>query len=322
VGAGLARSGLARRTALGTATLLIGANLPDVDVLAYVDGPGADLAFRRGWTHGIPALIVLPFLLTGALLLLNRGIRRAGRAGLPSGVVPHEILLLSAVSILTHPILDTLNTYGVRWLMPFAGRWFYGDTLFIVDPWLWLVLTMGLVLGRGRGRKRARGFNDRGTRPARVALGVAGAYVVGMAALGLAARTITQRELESDGGRIDQLMVGPRPLTPLVRQVVAAEGNWYRVATFRWLSRPHLDPASERRFPRPRPDDPALAAARATPAGERFLLWARFPAVQVEPGPAGGSLIHLIDLRYANRPDTGFGTVTVASASPPAELSR
>ena len=38
VGAGLARSGLARRTALGTTTLLIGANLPDVDVLAYFWG--------------------------------------------------------------------------------------------------------------------------------------------------------------------------------------------------------------------------------------------------------------------------------------------
>jgi inner membrane protein len=320
VGAGLARSGLSRRTALGTATLLIGANLPDIDVLAYLDGPGADLAFRRGWTHGIPALIVLPFLLTGAMLLLDRAIRRAGRAGLPSGVVPREILLLSAVSILTHPILDTLNTYGVRWLMPFAGQWFYGDTLFIVDPWMWLMLAMGLMVGRER--KTARGFSNRGTRPARIALGLAATYVLGMAVLGAGARIIAKRELEAGGGRIDRLMVAPYLVTPLVRQVVAAEGNGYRVATFRWLGRPHIDPASERRFPRPRPDDPALATARATPLGGRFLRWARFPAVQVEPNPAGGSLIHLIDLRYADRPDAGFGTVTVATPSSPAELAR
>ena len=71
VGAGLARSGLARRTALGTTTLLIGANLPDVDVLAYFWGPAADLAFRRGWTHGILALALWPFVLTGAMLLLR-----------------------------------------------------------------------------------------------------------------------------------------------------------------------------------------------------------------------------------------------------------
>jgi len=320
VGAGLARSGLARRTALGAATLLIGANLPDVDVLAYLDGPGADLAFRRGWTHGVPALIVLPFVLTGAMLLLDRLIRRAGRAGLPSGVRPREVLLLSAVAILSHPILDTLNTYGVRWLMPFAGQWFYGDTLFIVDPWMWLILATGLIVGRNR--KAARGFSDRGTRPARIALGIAAGYVIGMAGLGVAARNIASRELEAGGGRIDRLMVAPLPLTPLVRQVVAAEGDFYRVATFRWLPRPHLDLRSERRFPRPRPDDPALAAARATSLGGRFLSWARFPAVQVEPGPEGGSLIHLIDLRYADRADAGFGTVTIASARPPAELSR
>ena len=320
MGACLARSGLGRRTTLGTATLLIGANLPDIDVLAYLDGPGADLAFRRGWTHGIPALIVLPFLLTGAMLLLDRATRRVGRAGLPSGVVPREVLRLSAVSILTHPILDTLNTYGVRWLMPFAGRWFYGDTLFIVDPWMWLVLAMGLVVGRRQ--RTARGFGDRGARPARIALGVAAAYVFGMALLGVTARNIARRELDTDAGRVDQLMVAPRLLTPLVRQVVAAQGDSYRLSTFRWLGRPHIDPGSERRFARPRRDDPALAAARTTSLGSRFLVWARFPMVQVEPGPDGGSLIHLIDLRYADRAGAGFGSVTVAVASPPAALAR
>jgi inner membrane protein len=314
VGAGLARSGLGRRTTLGTATLIIGANLPDIDVLAYTDGPGADLAFRRGWTHGIPALIVLPFVLTGALLLLDRAVRRAGRAGLPSSVVPGEILRLSAIAILTHPILDTLNTYGVRWLMPFAGQWFYGDTLFIVDPWMWLVLGLGLTVGRGG--------KSRGARPARMALAVAAAYVLGMAVLGVTGRAIARRELEAQGGPVDHLMVAPRLVTPLERQVVAAQGDRYRLATFRWLARPHLDPASERWFERPRADDPALAAARTTPLGRRFLIWARFPAVQVEPGPAGGSVIHLMDLRYADRPGTGFGSATVAVASPPAALTR
>jgi inner membrane protein len=318
VGAALARSGLGRRTALGTATLLIGANLPDIDVLAYADGPAADLAFRRGWTHGIPALIVLPLLLTGAMVLLDRGGRRLRHAGLPSGVVPREILRLSAIAILTHPILDTLNVYGMRWLMPFNGRWFYGDTLFILDPWLWLVLAAGVVLGRPR--RTHRGYLEHGTRPARAALAVATAYMVGMLLLGLAARGIARRELQASGVPVERLMVAPQLVTPLVRQVVAAQGDAYRVATFRWLGRPHLDPASWRSVPRPRADDPALAAARATPLGRRFLGWARFPAVQVEAAPGGGSLIHLIDLRYADRPGAGFGTVTLAVAAPPAAL--
>jgi inner membrane protein len=34
----------------------------------------------------------------------------------------------------------------VRFLYPFDRRWFYGDTLFIVDPWVWLLLGAGVAL--------------------------------------------------------------------------------------------------------------------------------------------------------------------------------
>ena len=30
--------------------------------------------------------------------------------------------------------------------MPFSERWFYGDALFIIDPWLWLLLAAGVVI--------------------------------------------------------------------------------------------------------------------------------------------------------------------------------
>jgi inner membrane protein len=310
VGAALARSGLGRRTALGTATLLIGANLPDVDALAYLDGPAADLAFRRGWTHGLPALVVLPFLLTAGVVLFDRLARRVGRAVLPSGVVPRQVLLLAAVSIVSHPILDTLNTYGVRWLMPFRGDWYYGDTLFIMDPWLWLVLGIGVAASRAA--RGTRVHKSAATRPARIALATAGAYVVGMALMGVAARGIARRELNALGGPpVERLMVGPRPISPFVRQVVAQQADSYRVGSFRWLGTPHVEPGSLRVFPRPRPDDPALLAARAEPLGRRFLGWARFPTMQVEASPGGGSLVHLIDLRYADRANAGFGSVTV-----------
>jgi len=43
-----------------------------------------------------------------------------------------------------------MNTYGIRLLMPFDERWFYGDTLFIIDPWIWLVLAAGVLLARQR----------------------------------------------------------------------------------------------------------------------------------------------------------------------------
>jgi inner membrane protein len=287
-----------------------------VDVLAYLDGPGGDLAFRRGWTHGLPALLVLPFVLTAVMLLFDRAVRRAGHEVLPSGVKPRQVLLLAAVSILTHPILDTLNTYGMRWLMPLRGDWFYGDTLFIADPWVWLTLGLGVALSRPR--RGSRGYMVNVGRPARIALAAGGAYIVAMLLSGLAARGIARRELDGLGGApVERLMVAPRPVTPFVRSVVALQGGVYRVGTFRWLTRPHVETATLRTFPASRPEDPPILAARATRLGRRFLGWARFPTVQVEPNPAGGSLVHLIDLRYADRPGAGFGSVTV----PVAELS-
>ena len=133
------------------------------------------------------------------------GRRRLRREAPPSGVRPGQLLLLSCVSILSHPVLDTLNTYGVRWLMPFSGRWFYGDTLFIVDPWLWLALGVGVFLSR-RGRT---------TRSARVALWLAFGYAMAMAVGAVAARRIAAAELASISGAPVDRLIGV-PLSDLV----------------------------------------------------------------------------------------------------------
>jgi inner membrane protein len=293
---------------------LVGANLPDVDAMAYFFGPAADLAFRRGWTHGVLALGLWPLVLTGAMMLVDRVARWARRASLPSGLMPGQLLLLSTVAILSHPILDTLNTYGMRWLMPFSGRWYYGDTLFIVDPWLWLVLGAGVMLPRAR-----RG----GTRVARVALGVSVAYIGAMAASTLAARGAAGAEITAITGEpARRLMVSPFPVNPFRREVVVEQEEVYRTAGFRWLALPHLDSASVRVFPKGPAGHPAVQAAARTTLGRRFLGWARFPTFQLEPAGAGAFVVHIIDLRYADRPGHRFGSVsipvTVAVGSGPA----
>jgi inner membrane protein len=295
---------------MGTATLLIGANLPDIDALSYLDGPAADLQFRRGWTHGILALVLLPFILTGLILLADRLFRRLRRAALPSAVLPREVLLLSFAAVLTHPVLDTLNTYGVRWLMPFSGRWFYGDTLFIVDPWIWLILGAGVVLSRRR--RNAVGLRAEQARPARIALGLTGVYLLGMWLAGRAAGRTAVAELRMiTGAPVDDVMVSPVPANPFVRTVVASQGELYRVAEFRWLHSPHLTPASIQTFSRSRPDHPAVTAALGTPLARRFLGWARFPVVQLEVEPEGRYLVRIVDLRYAHPSAGGFGSVTI-----------
>ena len=282
--------------------MLIGANLPDVDVLAYLWGPGADLAFRRGWTHGVLALGLWPFVLAGAMLLLHRTLRRRRREPPSSQADPKQLLLLSCLSIWSHPVLDTLNTYGVRWLMPFSGRWFYGDTLFIVDPWVWLTLGLGVAASRLRAS----------TRPARAALWLTFAYAAAMAASAVAARQITQEEMAAISGEpVRRLLVSPAPVNPFRRQVVAELEKVYRTGEFRWLSDPHVDRASVRVYPKGPREYPAVRSAASTTQGRRFLGWARFPAFRVERGPEGRVTVHIVDLRYADRPGVRFGAVSI-----------
>ena len=145
VGASLAATGLGEKTRGAAAALIVGANLPDIDVLSYAVGSDEALGFRRGWTHGFLALIVLPAILALAIWWWEH--RAAGdRAG--KDLSGRWILALSYLAVFTHPALDWLNTYGMRWLMPFDGTWYYGDAVFIVDPWLWLILGLAWLSGQ------------------------------------------------------------------------------------------------------------------------------------------------------------------------------
>ena len=313
VGAALARSGLGRRTALGATALIVGANLPDLDALAYFDGPGADLQWRRGWSHGVLALVVLPVALTALLLLLHRWSRRTRWNALT--LAPKQLLLLSFIAILSHPALDTLNTYGVRWLMPFSSSWFYGDTLFIVDPWVWLALALGVYFSRRRARHR----RSAPERPAQVALAAISLYVGAMALSSMAAARIVASEVSSLSGKtVQATMAGPVPLQPLVREFVTQQEGEYRVGTFRWLARPHVNRTEVLTFPRGRPSYPAVSQAVESPIGRRFLGWARFPTFEIEHLGGAEYLVHIVDLRYARSPGDRFGTVSIPVTLPAA----
>ena len=286
VGAALAQAGLKRRTGLAAATLMIGANFPDVDVVAVPFGRAIDL--RRGWTHGVLALVVLPFVLTALVLAWDRWVRRdVERARAP--VVPRQVLLLAALSILTHPTLDWLNSYGLRWLMPFDGRWFHGDALFIIDPWLLAVLGLGVWLVRRRERSGAA----HASRPARVALGIATAYGLAMLALHERAEQVARRGLSSDARQAVALWVTPSPANPLRWRVLVDDGTSYQRGSAHVFGA--FDLGGE--LTHKNATDPAALAASRTLAGRRFLDWARMPYYSVERA-ADGTHVTISDARY------------------------
>lgn len=304
LGAALAEAGLRRKTPLATATLLIGANLPDVDgILYWVASPDSAYGFRRGWTHGVLALAVWPFVLTAAMLAWDRWVRRR-RHPETAPALGGTLLWLALLAVCTHPLLDWFNTYGIRWLMPFSRRWFYGDVLFIADPWVWLALGLGWWASR---RRRAAGAPGAG-RPARLALAVTAAYVLLMGASGAAARQVARGALAARGYVEPRVMAGPEPLTPFRRQIVADVGPGYLLGTVDWLRRPLF--VAEGSLIVKGDGAPEVAAAERTPRGEAFVRWARFPFFLVERGPAG-TVVRMVDARYTLDPDARFAALSV-----------
>lgn len=102
-------------------------------------------------THGVLAMVILPILLTGIMLAFDRFIRLKKHPH-KKPAKPIALLALAYLGTLSHPFLDWLNTYGVRLLMPFDTSWFYGDTLFIIDPWVWLLMGASVVYAYSKKR--------------------------------------------------------------------------------------------------------------------------------------------------------------------------
>ena len=137
---GIALSRAGGKDGLGSPILAAAANLPDIDVFGTLIGQQY-LDFHRGVTHAVVGLAGLALLMAG----VTYGITRTRKSWAESArFLP--ILHVCLIGLLSHPLLDFLNDYGVRPWLPFDGRRYYGDLISIVDPWIWLILWSGLAL--------------------------------------------------------------------------------------------------------------------------------------------------------------------------------
>ena len=334
----LAAAGLRRATPLAAAALVAGANAPDIDVFSGLFGDYAPIAFRRGWTHGLLALALWPFALTGVLLAWDRHVRRRrDPAAAPARAGP--LLAVAAIGVVTHPALDWLNNYGLRWLMPFDGRWFYGDAVFIIDPWLWLVLGGAALLTFSQSRlARVRWavffalasvlifFNaalvptasialwTAGVaalvairwrfaaasavaleRAAQSALALAAVYIVALVAASSAARSDVRAAAAARGIEAEEVSLAPAPANPFRGDVVVMTREHYYTGRFDWLATPRFV-LDEERVARPR--GAVFEAAARQRDARHYLVWARFPVIEVETAADGANLVRFFDMRY------------------------
>jgi len=305
-GAAIAECGFAQRSRFATAALVIGANIPDLDVLYLLGGDLAGLEGRRGWTHGIPALATWPFVVVGAVLLWQRFYRRNDvgeqRVDLP------VLLAGSALTVVSHPLLDWLNTYGVRFLMPFSDRWFYGDTLFIVDLVLLLFFGLGWWMSRRARQRELPGS----TRPARTAVALALVYIAIMKLQSERSESALEIALGKVGAGPTDLMIAPVALSMRSRSSLEVTDSGYVIRTVRaGLTGVAVEPARE--FLPTNAGAPLSEAARGTDEYRRFARWSRFP--YFVPAPDGDSSVVFVgDARYARGSDDSWAGVRIRLA--------
>ncbi|MEO0462022.1 MAG: metal-dependent hydrolase [Pseudomonadota bacterium] len=277
-GALMAQTGLKRKTGLGLAALVLGANLPDIDVvgLLWLDSTEA-LGFRRGITHGPIGVALLPLGLAALLWGFDRWQDR--RCKRPKGRDPVRfgwLYALGLIGAISHTLMDWLNVYGVRFLYPFDTSWYYGDTLFIIDVWLWALL-IGFVWWSARAEKR----DGNGQRPAW--LGV----VAGLAFIALN-YAITWFDYNT-GGRMaepypQRFITSPVPLAFWSREHIAQLSNGEWIAN-RWDGQDYeygyrRSAAQQCALP-----DRLNMLRKARPQLNAYLTWSRAPfAERAEDG--------------------------------------
>lgn len=275
----LARAAGTRPPAGTTLALVIASNLPDIDLVLEARSDAAYILFHRGLTHSLVGLVVLPVALAAALWWTYGGRTRFG-----------WLALVSAAGVAMHLLYDLVTPWGTMLLYPFSNERFALDWLFIVDLVTW-ALPIGVLVVSRRRPERGRGA---------VAVWLVALLVYGASAAGVhrqAISTVAASE-RARGRAIAETLAFPRPGAPWRWSGVAMaplEEPEPRLALYRARGIPPkvaLADRIDRGF-----DDPWVARALATRAGQAYLWWARVPVSDVQRAD-GVALVTLRDLRF------------------------
>lgn len=119
---------------VATVVGIVTAELPDADLI-YAGprlgmGPLGYLLHHRGHTHTVLFAVIGALGVWLATLALSKDSR--------VGAARNSLLVLALAGTASHLALDFTNNYGIHPFWPVVKQWYYGDAVFIVEPWLWI----------------------------------------------------------------------------------------------------------------------------------------------------------------------------------------
>lgn len=289
IGALIGQIGLKKKTGLAMPTLIIAANLPDIDATCVIYGIES-LAMRRGITHGPLAMLILPLILWAAMLAFDRWQTRRGKR--PAGRLPiHKgwLLALAYVGCFSHPAMDWMNNYGIRLAEPFSSIWYYGDVLFIIDIWMWIALGLTMFLSL---RQERRGFAH-WRRTASIGFFLICAYIFGNGVLTGTAEHDAQHHLHAAGYGDVMTVASAPPIAFWKRDIFWRSGDRYGEGSYQLGRGAKIDVKGAPHHM----GDPRLSGWIAeNPEAQAFIFWSRMPFITRDET---GGAIYLRDQRYA-----------------------
>ncbi len=298
----LARTGLNRKSALATATLVLAAEAPDLDIFTEFGGRVFGFEHHRGISHTLVGAPLVSVFVVGVLYVGHRLWRKYRPK--PNAVTPRwgVLWLLGCLAALSHILLDFTNSYGVRPFEPFSYRWYSWDIVYIIEPVLWLILLGGLILPSLFGLVD-REVGARSKRP-RGRLGATIALVLVVVFWGVRdyehRRAVAAMDaLTYRGQDAVRISAFPYMLNPFRWYGVVETSDSYHLMDVDSLT-PQVDPDGMVRVLRKPEETPTTLAAKKSYFGRVYLDWAQYPMTEVEevqlPQPA--YLVRIYDLRY------------------------
>ncbi len=307
-GLALSRAGLNRLSAYATPIVLLAANAADCDIVTLAGGQANYLHYHRHITH---AFVSVPVMALLAVLVVRLFARK-----------PFDwkwAYVVSFAGALSHPLIDWLNAYGVRLLLPFSKGWLQLSLTNLADAWIWAAL---LVAALAPPLSRLVS-SEIGAKPGS-GRGISIAALVFMLVVVFGRYFLHERAvavLDSrlyEGTAPARVAALPGFANPFTWRGLVETNEFYSIQDVNLLGR--FDPTSGRLLykPEPRPEEAAAAAAaRRTDAFRVFLEFSQYPYWRFTPAdrPEGAIRVEVSDLRFGEPPASHFVAHAIVDAS-------